>query len=407
MQVEARVNEARPVAPAGATERPPAPKVGPLDLLRWIQDAGLSRVETAVGIALIRTIDNATLAWPKLEGQDGGISVARLGRLARYSPRHTRRGCIGLEERGIVQIEARSWQPNRYVLVAEVLRDLAEDRHGLRSPPVGLDAVEETQPEQVERRRHGWASWVLDACRAVRAPARVVDELVRACVAAILGHAPEDVCAAEARRVVKLWSKQDRPEPAALAARVAAVATAARECGGPLWASVRGVRLEHAGEDRSESPRELLRVGLWTDRIAAAEAHAEGRCGCCGALPLASADDDEDDAPPPGPLGAACAAAGLGAPVLVGGDAPPLVVDEHELLVMWARVVRQVAAEIGQMDAGIWLAPLAPVGVVEGALLVEAPNGSVRDFAAVKHGPALVAALGGPVALAARRRRAT
>lgn len=131
---------------------------GPLDLLRWISDSSragsvaLSRAAAAVLEALVLTVDNTSLQWPRPGAASWeGISLSRLGERAHYSGRSVARALPELEQLGVVEVTPRDGRPHIFRLsVARIAALWGISSKG--APPVVRDEVTLVEPPLTRRR---------------------------------------------------------------------------------------------------------------------------------------------------------------------------------------------------------------------------------------------------------------
>lgn len=142
---------------------------GPLDLLRWISDsrragsATLSRAAAAVLEALVLTVDNETLQWPRPNAASWeGISVARLGERAHYSGRTVARVLPELEQLGVLQVIPRDGRPHVFRLVLDRVTALwGQAPKGAPAP--ARPSVEPIEPPVKRRRVEASTASLVDA----------------------------------------------------------------------------------------------------------------------------------------------------------------------------------------------------------------------------------------------------
>lgn len=142
---------------------------GPLDLLRWIGDSSragsvtLSRAAAAVLEALVLTVDNKTLQWPRPGAASWeGISVARLGERAHYSGRTVARVLPELEQLGVLEVIPRDGRPHVFRLaLARITALWGTAPKGAPAP--ARPTVEPIEPPLVRRRVVASSSDLVDA----------------------------------------------------------------------------------------------------------------------------------------------------------------------------------------------------------------------------------------------------
>ena len=392
--------------------------VQPLHVFAWIVDSGLRDSLKSLAHAILRRVDRHTWRWPKRHGALGGVTVADLADGAGLSRRHAARCLRDLEEMGLVRTTFRPFEVSEYELLpvrwqikAELHRDArkalkertrterirrfnerraaARTRSGAEpSPAPAAAAAAPPQAQAPDLPRWAWRH-----ARRLDAAPETVFSLVGGAAAAILGDAVEPRAQGGlARPVLKLWGDRGRPDPDGLVGELELVARWAREAVHPDAVALRGAG-RRPGPDRSRDARALCTPAEFQQRLDLARGHLRAQAPMAPATPPAPQDV-------PIPIRGQAPWVPPGQPPFLPGLGPP----ESDLAEAWQRALDHLRREEDQ-DRGaidIFLAPLRPVAVHEGAVVLAAPSADgarwigkhLRDALAI-----LAESLGAPVGL--------
>ena len=357
-------------------------------------DSGLRDSLKALAHAILRRVDRHSWQWPRQRGARGGVTVAELADGAGLSRRHTARCLRDLEDQGLVRTTFRPFEVSEYRLEISAWRHLAEAHKARKDRARAEKRAERLARFEAWRQARGGAArpapvvdspapapaatprtptapfWAVRHARRVGSQPETVFSLVGGVARVILdpsaeGPKPEPhTQGALARPVLRLWEDRGRPSAAQLEAELQAICRWSAESVHPEAAHLRA---SVARPGPQGGAVHLLHPKPYGRRLQLARAHATAaeaarEAGQEGQAPAPPALPGPDEAPwvPPGQR---ARLPGLGPPPTdLGGR--------------WRAALGQLRTdeeqERGSID--IFFAPLQPLGVRDGVVVVQAPS---------------------------------
>ena len=373
-------------AGAGGSDR-----VLALHVFGWIVDSGLGDSLKGLAHSLLRRVDSGSFRWPRRHGAPGGVTVADLADGAGVSRRHAARCLRHLESMGLVRTIFRPFEVSEYQLLVEAWKSRAETHRKARQQardrsrlariaafnqrraavlgrPVAAPPAQPAPPPAPAA--DSLPDWARRHARRYGVAPGTVFAAVGGAAAAILGDgvAPE-AQGGLARPVLRLWDGRGRPDPAQLAAELKLVAAWARESIHPAAVALRG-QARRGDLDRSSDPRSLCDAARFEQRLDAARQHDRARSAPSPSPVVAPARAEAPE--PPIPRRGDPPWIPAGQPAFLPGIGPraDALVDAWQAAL--ARLRGSEEHDRGAID--IFLAPLRPVALQAGVVVVAAPS---------------------------------
>lgn len=379
--------------------------IQPLHVFAWIVDSGLRDSLKALSHAILRRVDRHTWRWPRRHGALGGVTVEDLADGAGLSRRHAARCLRALEDLGLVRTTFRPFEVSEYELVHLEWRAMA-DRHRsdrqARKDATRADRIQrfnDRRTAALARRAERAADppkaapkappqrttpaptvptvptpaadpprWAWRHAQRLDSRPETVFGLVGGAAAAILG--PDVDPRAQgglARPVLRLWGDRGRPDPDQLIAELDLVARWAQQAVHPDAVTLRGAG-RVPGPNRSRDARALCTPADFEQRLGLARGHDHAQANV---------------AAPPAPTPAAPPALSIptlgkppwippGQPSFLPGLGPPPDALDRAWRTALDHLRRDESQDRGAID--IFLSPLRPVEVRDGAVVLAAPS---------------------------------
>lgn len=377
----------RPLSTAVATV-----DVQPLHVFAWIVDSGLRDSLKSLAHAILRRVDRHTWRWPRRHGALGGVTVADLADGAGLSRRHAARCLRHLETLGLVRTTFRPFEVSEYQLLPDAWRVRADRHRSARSAEkqrtrtARIAAFNARREDARERAAAATAPttaappaptptdlprWAWRHARRLDAEPQTVFSLVGGAAAAVLGADIEARAQGGfARPVLRLWDDRGRPDPDTLITELDLVARWARESVHPDAVTLRGAG-RRPGPDRSRDARALCLPADFEQRLSWARHHAAA-AEPPAAPPAEAGPAPNGSDPPPLPSRGEPPWVPGGQPSFLPGMAPaPDTLDEAWRGAL-AHLRRHEDQDLGAID--IFLAPLRPVALQDGVVVLAAPS---------------------------------